>query len=48
MTHNRGGWMGGGADERGGWEAEGGLNPLLELFGLTMGPRSASHRPKHA
>ena len=36
--------MGGG----GGWEAGGGLNPSLGLFGLAMGPRSASYRPKHA
>ena len=36
------------AGEGAGWEAGGGLNPLLALFGLAMGPRSASHRPKHA
>ena len=36
--------MGGGGD---GWKAGGGLNPLLGLVGLVMGPRSASHRPKH-
>ena len=36
--------MGGG----GGWDAGGGLNPPLGLFGLAMSPRSASHRPKHA
>ena len=36
--------MGGG----GGWEAGGGLNLPLGLFGLAMSPRSASHRPKHA
>ena len=39
---------GGGAGGGGGWEARGRLNPLLGLFGLVMGPRSASHRPKHA
>ena len=43
-----GGWEGGGAGGVGGWKAVGGLNPLLELFGLPMGPRSARHRPKHA
>ena len=32
----------------GGWAAGGGLNPLLELFGLAMSTGSASHRPKHA
>ena len=32
----------------GGWEAEGGLNLSLGLFRLAMGPRSASHRLKHA
>ena len=32
----------------GGWEASSGTNPLLELFELAMGPRSASRRPKHA
>ena len=37
-----------GAGEEGGWEAGGGLNPLLGLFGLAMSLRSASHRPKHA
>ena len=31
----------------GGWAAEGGLKPLLGLFGLAMSPRSVSHRPKH-
>ena len=40
--------VGGGADGEGGWEAAGGLNPSLGPFGLAMGPRSASHRPKHA
>ena len=29
------------------WEAIGGLNPPLRLFGLAMSPRSASNRPKH-
>ena len=42
------GWEGGGAGGGGGWEAKGRLNPSLELFGLAIGPRSASHRPKHA
>ena len=41
--------MGGrGASGGGGWETGGGLNPPLGLFGLAMGPRNASHRPKHA
>ena len=38
---------GGGAGVGGGWEAGGGLNLPLGLFGLAMGPGSASHRPKH-
>ena len=40
-------WEGGvgGGD---GWEAGGRLDPPLGLFRLGMGPRSASHRPKHA
>ena len=46
MARYRGGWVrGGGVDGWGGWEAGGGLNPL---FGLAMGPKYASHRPKHA
>ena len=36
--------MGGG--ER--WEAGGQLNLPLGLFGLTISPRSISHRPTHA
>ena len=32
----------------GGWEAGGGLNLPLGLFGQAMGPRTPSHRPKHA
>ena len=49
MAHYRGGWVGGGgAGGGGGWEAVGGLNLPMRLFGLAMGPRSASHRPKHA
>ena len=52
IVHYRGwvgGWVGGGGvGVEGGWEAGGGLNPPLGLFGLAMGPRSASHRPKHA
>ena len=40
----RGGQAGGG----GRWEAGDGLNPSLGPFGLAMGPRSASHWPKHA
>ena len=39
---------GGGVGGGGGWEAGGRLNLPLGLFGLAMGPRSASHRPKHA
>ena len=39
---------GGGAGGRSRWEAGGGLNFPLGLFGLAMGPRSASHRPKRA
>ena len=35
----------GGANRGGGWEAGGGVNPPLGLFGLDMGPISASHRP---
>ena len=35
----------GGVGRGGGWEVRGGLNRLLGLFGLGMGPRSASHRP---
>ena len=37
-----------GAGGGGGWEVGGRLNPPLGLFGLAIGPRSASHRPKHA
>ena len=49
MVRDRGGWVGGGGvGGRGGWEARGGLNLPLGLFALAMGPRSASHRPKHA
>ena len=36
--------MGGG----GGCAVEGGLNPLLGLFGLAMSATSASHSLKHA
>ena len=43
-----GGWEGGGTDGGYGWEDRGRLNLPLGLFGLAMGPRSASHRPKHA
>ena len=48
-----GGRGGGGGDlyragGGGGWKAGGGLNPPLELFRVAMGPRSASHMPKHA
>ena len=46
------GWAGwqegvgtGGEDE---WEAGGGLNSLLGLFGLVISPRSVSHRFKDA
>ena len=38
------GWAGGG----GRWEAGGGLNSPLGLFGLAIRPKGASHRPKHA
>ena len=34
--------MGGG----GGWEAGGGLYLLIGLFGASVSPRSASHRPR--
>ena len=49
MAHYRG-WADGrgGVGGGGGWEARGGLNPLLGLFGQAMGPRSASHMPNHA
>ena len=49
MAHYRG-WAGerGGTGGGVGWEAGGGLNHLLGLFGLGMSPRSASRRPKHA
>ena len=36
--------MGGGW---GGWEAGGGLHRPIELFGVAMSPRSATHRPRH-
>ena len=39
------GWAGGGVSA---WEAGGGLKSPLRLFGLAIGPRSSSHRPKHA
>ena len=44
------GWVGGSGGVGGGgeWEAGGGLNLPLKLFGLAIGPRSASYRPKHA
>ena len=43
----KGGWAGGGGADGGtGWEAGAGLNLPLGPFGLAMGPRSASHRPK--
>ena len=37
----------GGVSGGGGWEARGGLNPPLGLFGLATGPKSVSHKPKH-
>ena len=46
MYKGVGGWEGGGVGGGGGWEARGGLNPPTELFGVTMCPRSASHRPR--
>ena len=49
MECYRGGWVGGGgAGGGGGWETRSGLNLPLGLFELAMGPRSASHKPKHA
>ena len=30
----------------GGWEARGGLNLPIGLFGVAMSPRSTSHRPR--
>ena len=42
MAHYRGGWAGKAGGE-GGREAGGGLNLPLGLFGLAMGPRSASN-----
>ena len=49
MAHNRDGEAGwGGADGKGVWEARGRLNISLGLFGLAMGPTSASHRPEQA
>ena len=49
MYKKVGGWEEGGVGGGGeGWAAGGGLNPPLGLFGLTMSPRSAIHRPKHA
>ena len=49
MAHIGSGWEGGGgAGGEGGWEAGGGLNLLLQLFGLAMSPRSANQRPKRA
>ena len=38
------GWVGGGGG--GEWEAGGGLYLPIELFGVAMSPRSASHRPR--
>ena len=37
-----------GTDEGGRWEAGGGLNPPLGLFGLAMNPRSSSYGAEHA
>ena len=49
MARYRSGWVGGGGAGGGvSGKPEMGLNPPLGLFGLAMGPRSASHRPKHA
>ena len=42
-----GGQEGGRAGGGGEWKARGGLNLPLGPFGLAMGLRSASHRPKH-
>ena len=51
MAHYRGlvgGWERRGVGGGGEWEAGGRLNLSLGLFGLAVGPRSVSHRPKHA
>ena len=42
MYKGVGGWEGGGG---GGWESGGELHHPIELFGVAMSPRSASHRP---
>ena len=42
------GWEEGGVGGERGWEAGGRLNSLLRVFGLSMNPRSASYRSKHA
>ena len=43
-----GGWVCGREGVGGKLEPGAGLNLPLGPFGLAMGPRSASHRPKHA
>ena len=47
MYKGVGGWEGGGVGVGGGWEAGGGLHRPTGPFGVAMGPRSASHRPRH-
>ena len=41
-----GGWEGDGVGGGGGWDAGGGLNLPIGLFGVAMSLRSASHRPR--
>ena len=49
MARYKGEIAGGGVAVGGGeWEAGGGLNLPWGLFGLVMGPRSVSYRPKDA
>ena len=42
------GWRAGGVGGGSGWEAGGGLYILIGLFETSMGPRSASYRPRQA
>ena len=39
-------WEGGGVGGGGGWEAGGGLHLPIGLFGVSMSPRNATHRPR--
>ena len=41
-----GGWEGGEVGGGGGWKAGGRLYLPIGLFGASMSPRSASHRPR--